>query len=194
MPTELEYALMSGGSYLSTRHQRNQFPTPNGWTQLDTSLDDSSGFEAVAFLQQGTNPTNIVISFAGTNFGVADLEADAALGSGIFWSQQLGQAAAFYLEILQNPLYSNATISFTGHSLGGGLAALLGVFFNQQATTFDQAPFALSLGSVMRDTLIAHLKIDYGYTDQQLLDLAPSLVNPLTPGNDTSVLVKWGQY
>jgi hypothetical protein len=184
MPTELEYALMSGGSYLSTRDQRNQFPIPNGWTQLSISRDDNSGFEAVAFQQgTGTNPSNIVISFAGTNFGVADLAADAALGSGIVWSQQLGQAAAFYLEILQNPLYSNATISFTGHSLGGGLAALLGVFFNQQATTFDQAPFALSLGSVMRDTLIAHLKVDYGYTDQQLLALAPSLVNPLTPGN-----------
>jgi Lipase (class 3) len=177
MPTELEYALMSGGSYLSTRAPINQFPIPDGWMQLDTLRDDSSGFEAVAF-QQGTgpNPSNIVISFAGTNFGFADLAADAALGSGIFWSQQLGQAAAFYLAIRQNPLYSNATISFTGHSLGGGLAALLGVFFNQHATTFDQAPFALSLG--MRDTLIAHLKVDYGYTDQQLLALAPSLVDP----------------
>jgi putative lipase involved disintegration of autophagic bodies len=29
-------------------------------------------------------------------------------------------------------------------SLGGGLAALMGVFFGQQAVTFDQAPFANS--------------------------------------------------
>ena len=35
----------------------------------------------------------------------------------------------------------------------------------------------------LRDTLIAHLKVDYGYTDQQLLALAPILVDPLTPGN-----------
>jgi hypothetical protein len=35
-----------------------------------------------------------------------------------------------------------ATITLTGHSLGGGLAALIGVFFGETAMTFDQAPFA----------------------------------------------------
>lgn len=35
----------------------------------------------------------------------------------------------------------DAQITFAGHSLGGGLAALLGVFFDETAVTFDQAPF-----------------------------------------------------
>ncbi len=178
MTAALEYALMSGGSYLSTRGPRNQFPIPGGWAQLGTSLDDNSGFEAVAF-QHGNE---IVISYAGTYPGWADIAADVALSSGIFWSAQLGEAAAFYLGLRQ--IYPNATFSFTGHSLGGGLASLMAVFFDKTATTFDQAPFALSLG--MRDTLIAHLKVDYGYTDQQLLALAPTLVNPLMPGSGAS--------
>ena len=175
MATELEYALMAGAAYFSTRAPINQFPVPTGWTQLGTSLDNSSGFEAVAF-QQGNN---IVISYAGTYPGVADITADGLLGLG-YWSAQLGEAAAYYLGLRQ--IYgSSATISFTGHSLGGGLASLMAVFFNQPATTFDQAPFALSLG--LRSTLIANLESQYGYTAQQLLTLAPSLVNPQTPGN-----------
>ncbi len=35
-------------------------------------------------------------------------------------------------------------ISFTGHSLGGGIASLMAVFFNKQATVFDEAPFQLT--------------------------------------------------
>lgn len=32
-------------------------------------------------------------------------------------------------------------ISFTGQSLGGGLVALMGVFFDKPTVTFDPAPF-----------------------------------------------------
>jgi hypothetical protein len=55
------------------------------------------------------------------------------------YSPQLSQAAAFYQEI--KAAHPDATISFTGHSLGGGLAALMGVFFDKEAVTFDPAPF-----------------------------------------------------
>lgn len=57
-------------------------------------------------------------------------------------SEQLKEAAVYYLQVRKdNP---SAKITFTGHSLGGGLAALLAVFFNLDAVVFDEAPFRAS--------------------------------------------------
>lgn len=42
MTIEIEYALMAGASYLSTRALINQFPIPTGWSQLGTSLDEQN--------------------------------------------------------------------------------------------------------------------------------------------------------
>lgn len=138
MITTLEYALMAGGSYVSTRAEINRFPTPAGWTERiqDRRTIAQSGFEATYF-QKGTE---IVISYAGTDPGdlAGDVAADLALAAG-YLSNQLRQAADYYLQIkAANP---GAHISFTGHSLGGGLASLMAVLFGESGTTFDQAPF-----------------------------------------------------
>jgi hypothetical protein len=143
MTTAIEYALMAGASYISTRPEINQFPVPDGW--VGTKHDnppDGGGFEAISFIQSGTTlatSTEIVISFAGTGPGLnTDWVANCAMATGGV-SEQLRQAAQYYLDVkATNP---GATISFTGHSLGGGIASLLSVFFGGQAVTFDQAPF-----------------------------------------------------
>jgi hypothetical protein len=66
--TAIEYALMSGAAYISNRLEINRFPAPDGWTKVinpDSYFKNpDSGFEAVSF----TNGTEIVISFAGTDF------------------------------------------------------------------------------------------------------------------------------
>lgn len=155
MTTVIEYSLMAGASYISTRPDPNKFPIPQGWvivTNPPYFRDDATGFEAAAF----QNGTSIVISFAGTYDNPLnpltnpDLQADIGLATG-FGSAQLVQAAEYYLQVkAANP---DATITLTGHSLGGGLAALIGVFFGVPATTFDQAPFAKSaeLDSLLPD-------------------------------------------
>ena len=145
MTTPLEYSLMAGSSYRTTRTLENLFPTPPGWTlffpvpDLSTAaiFPVSAGFEAVAF-QKGTE---IVISYAGTYTKQgADIQADINLGLGL-GSAQLNQAVEYYLQIrAANP--PGTVITLTGHSLGGGLAALVGVFFGVSATVFDEAPFA----------------------------------------------------
>jgi Ca2+-binding RTX toxin-like protein len=153
MTTNLEYALMAGVSYRSTRPELNRFPIPFsfGWSEILGSYRniDSSGFEAVSF----TNGTEIVISYTGTGTAI-DWITNIALGVG-FAADQLKQAAAYYAQIrAANP---TATITFTGHSLGGGLAALMGVFFNERAETFDPAPFRASANNDMRNTIRAYL-------------------------------------
>lgn len=147
MPSNLEYALMAGRAYFDTRADINRLPIPDGWTEFFHVPNDThpitSGFEAVSF-QRGNE---IVISIAGTATGV-DWFANGGLSTGL-GAEQLRDAAAYFMEIRQaNPL---ASISFTGHSLGGGLAALMGVLFDYPAVTFDAAPFSLAARTGIRD-------------------------------------------
>ena len=168
MTTNVEYALMAGHAYLGTRDRLNWFPVPQGWSEFNHRVMPG-GFEAVSS-QRGSE---IVISYAGTGPGLSDWDANSGLALG-FGSEQLRQAALYYLEVKSaNP---GATISFTGHSLGGGLAALMGVLFDEQAVTFDQAPFANSASTAIRDDLITYLQ-GQGYSDSQLAALAPELLS-----------------
>jgi hypothetical protein len=146
MVTTLDYAIMAGRSYFDTRAAINRFPIPDGWT-LDFRIpeDKTTGFEGAVFRKSATN--EIVISYSGTDpnnfsiFTTPDGKTNVNLNSGR-WAEQLLQAATYYLDIkAANP---TASITFTGQSLGGGLAALMAVFFSQKALTFDQAPFANS--------------------------------------------------
>jgi hypothetical protein len=181
MANTIEYALMAGRAYRSTRDEINWFPIPQGWTPFfpvpdstTPSFPTTEGFEGISFAKG----TEIVISYAGTGPGVLqpDLVADAKLALGI-WSDQLGEAAAYYLQVKAANSGTSISFSFTGHSLGGGLAALMSVFFGGAAKTFDQAPFANSATTAMRDQLVTYLE-QHGYTDLQLSDLAPALMAP----------------
>lgn len=121
MTSTIEYAMLAGASYYDTRATANRFPLPQNWSVVSRISESAkSGFEASAF----TNGTNIVISFAGTGPSLnADWIANFNLTLGT-WSDQLGEAAAYYLQVKASAP-ANATITFTGHSLGGGLAALM---------------------------------------------------------------------
>lgn len=116
MTTTLEYALMAGRAYQSTRNAINLFPTAEGWT---TSRHETqpSGFEAISF-QRGSE---IVISYAGTYDKdiTGDQLANAGLATGV-GSAQLLQAVEYYLQVkAANPGPPASTITLTGHSLGG---------------------------------------------------------------------------
>ncbi|MBK9946371.1 MAG: hypothetical protein IPP12_04175 [Nitrospira sp.] len=130
--------------------------------------------------------TDIVISYAGTYAKdlTGDMVADFNLATGL-GSAQLLQAAQYYLQVkAENP--TATSITFTGHSLGGGLAALMGVFFGQQAMTFDQAPFARSAQlNVLTPDVAATLKADLlasGRTEADLVGLTNFLQLRATNG------------
>lgn len=182
MATIIEYALMAGASYRDTRPDANKFPIPDGWYMVSRNPQDgSTGFEAATFGNgvDLANSTEIVISFAGTYdrpmnpVTNPDLAADIGLATG-FGSKQLEQAADYYLRIrAANP---SAQITLTGHSLGGGLAALVAVIFAVPAQTFDQAPFAKSAKSGLPPDVVANLKSvllsAYGYNEESLAALS----------------------
>jgi pimeloyl-ACP methyl ester carboxylesterase len=132
MATTLDFALLSLDTYLAPP----VFPEPveliNGWQrQLNYERDDPSGFGAAVYEKNG----EYVIAFRGWD----ELDADdindifgGAYSGDPF--EQMAQAQALYDEVrAANP---TASITLTGHSLGGGLAAAIAVRNNETAETF----------------------------------------------------------
>ena len=117
---------LSAAAYVEGRDPAERVDLPPGVTRLPGALGHTphseSGFEASAFLYDG----KIVISFAGTT-DYRDGFADVALAAGVSHSQ-IKEAALFYQQVKAWAIaaYGSSAaddIVFTGHSLGGGLAA-----------------------------------------------------------------------
>ncbi|MEQ7775682.1 lipase family protein, partial [Xanthomonas hortorum] len=102
-----------------------------------------SGFMAKAFRNSETG--EVVVSYAGTTQeNLLDwILGNVPAGVGVY-SVQVEEAIAFYLDVLKIQNVAASSVTFTGHSLGGGLASLMAVFFDKNATVFDQAPFEMT--------------------------------------------------
>ena len=102
MATTIEYALMAGRAYQTSRDPggSNWFPVPDGWSEPidERKVNTSSGFEA-GYFKRGTGAnTEIVISFAGTDPLTVDQFANLGLATGA-GSEQLLQAVDYYLAV-----------------------------------------------------------------------------------------------
>lgn len=142
MTIEANMALMAAGSYWDIRDKNassvdksNRAPTPEGWKvlpQYDIAGSGSNsdiltdGFSARVYQNIATG--EIVISYAGTEFGTdrpgfyddfINGNIPSALGHAY---EQAYLAADLYQRVKADPALGD-NISFTGHSLGGGLAA-----------------------------------------------------------------------
>lgn len=137
MVTVEEYAQLSARVY--NRTPENRTVLTNGWQEVSWFPDDpSTGFSAGVY-KKGNE---VVISFAGTNDMIDDVLEDVTSGVG-FASVQSTQAALLLMQVMDQYADTGVTISVTGHSLGGGIASVIAVLFDLDATTFDQAPFEL---------------------------------------------------
>ncbi|MDD2742794.1 MAG: DUF4347 domain-containing protein, partial [Rhodocyclaceae bacterium] len=151
--SQLEYALLAANIYGTSdlvRSDQNTLQLPTGWTQLTGSnylVNDSTGSGFMGGVY--TNGNEVVISFAGTTDENSNdwFTGNIPAATGIVLSEQVKQAALLYLHVLNDPLYAGKNITFTGHSLGGGLASLMAVFFDRPANVFDEAFFSKSADS-----------------------------------------------
>ncbi len=162
MPDTIDYALFATRVYAASDDNRTGVPT--GWTELTWQADyNLSGFSAGAY-RKGNE---VVIAYTGTNqeFGLnADWWSNILAGTGILSAPQVFDAMRFYLDVkAANP--DATSFTFTGHSLGGGLASLMAVFFDKQATVFDEAPFMLSASNPLLLTALEASLLLNGYTD-----------------------------
>jgi pimeloyl-ACP methyl ester carboxylesterase len=154
MNKEAEYALLAAGSYDDIRKVNqtderltNRAPIPPGWTELTQfAISGSGGASPSGFSAKVYKSTSgeVVISYAGTEFGGSTDGTLSDFMSGNIPSvlgqrgQQMLQAAALYQQVRA---VQGSNITFTGHSLGGGIASVMAVWFNQPAVVFAPAPF-----------------------------------------------------
>lgn len=138
MATKEEYAQLSLFIYKVDANEDNRPLEPAGWERLQYEPNGAFGFSYGVFRRIGTN--EVVIAYTGTRTtDPGDIVNDLAAGVGL-GATQTYNAAAIYIQA--KAMYGD-NISFTGHSLGGGLASVMAVWFNRPATVFDEAPFLL---------------------------------------------------
>lgn len=115
--------------------------------------DEGISFYALAYSYDSNGDgigDQTIISYRGTDnpdpteFFDGDIWNGWSLGvgsSGSFYSKQAELAFSFYNAVSggADPLETN--ISLTGHSLGGGLAGLVGGIYHQQANIYDSMGF-----------------------------------------------------
>ena len=161
MPTVLEYMQLATRVYNAS--VVNVIGVPGDWREVDWQPDRYTGFSAGVYMNDATN--EMVISYTGTNSMVADpLNWTAGLGVP---APQIYDAMAYYFAFRE--AYPTANITFTGHSLGGGLASLMAVMFDKQATVFDQAPFQpAAVNPALMPTYAAAMAAA-GYVDEALV-------------------------
>ncbi|HEV8690269.1 MAG TPA: hypothetical protein VGQ91_08250, partial [Ideonella sp.] len=133
--TQSEAELASAGWH---RVQPNQdLRTADGRTvRLDPAQlsDPSSGFQAAVY-EDGKG--HYVVAFAGTDpKSPADLRTDAGQGLGLSTRQY---ELASRLGVKMAGIFGTDNVAFTGHSLGGGLAAVATVASGAQGVTFNAA-------------------------------------------------------
>ena len=129
MITQQTYALLALTVYQTS--VKNTLDLPPNWTQIPQP-PGTDGFAYAVYRNTATN--EIVISFRGTDNDLGDWMTNLGLSL-----SQEKQAAAVYARVLKE-YGDTADITFTGHSLGGGLAGTMAVWFNRTAVVFDPAP------------------------------------------------------
>lgn len=168
MTTEKDYAALAAIIYNNERGVRgpiNRLELAVGWKELS---ETPNGFAAQSRFNNGplgftggayiNTSGEIVIAFKGTDFLVdegrkSELVADMVTNVGLALgrsaiSSQLIQAAEYYAEVKKWALtngYNPASITFTGHSLGGGIASVMTAWTGRSSSVFAQAPFQIAV-------------------------------------------------
>lgn len=157
MANDLDYAQMASRVY-ANRNLENRTPVPYGWREHRWIPDDAAGFSGGAYINDATR--EIVISYTGTNEDADWWKTNIPLGVG-FTSRQLEGSVALYQSIKSDyAAYDPFTnpggyqYSFTGHSLGAGLATIMAMYFDKPALVFDPAPFKLATYSPLVNVVI----------------------------------------
>jgi hypothetical protein len=131
--TELHNELKQLSGYV---YRNNQFEKPKSWIEVGKTESKITGFYAETFARGN----DVVISFRGTDMkdkydiSKRDAVSDAMMGAKML-PGQIVNAQKYYEQVQKQ--FPNSKIMFTGHSLGGSLAQILGSRYGNEVVTFN---------------------------------------------------------
>ena len=142
-------------------YKRNEKYKPKDWIKFDEH-NANNGFHGEAFYKNDV----IVISFRGTELtDKDDILNNGRMGLNRLPSQYV-DAHNFYLQV--KSIFPNKKIVFTGHSLGGALAQIMGAETGNETVTFN----AYGAGDLMQKDNIKGTNIrNYGNIDDTVFNL-----------------------
>ena len=124
-------------------YKGNENLIPKNWHEMAAKDNKKTGFQAAAFYNNG----KIVIAICGSNIiSLKDIKNDVQMGLNRLPTQYT-DAHEFYQEIKRD--FPNNEIIFTGHSLGGSLAQLMGNETGCETVTFN----AYGVGNLLKDNI-----------------------------------------
>ena len=112
-------------------YKDNKNSIPKDWVRFSERDNESTGFHAETFYKKGA----VVISFRGTDDYKDLFENDFLQMGRNKLPNQYVDAINYYNEIQKT--FPSSKIVFTGHSLGGSLAQLMGNLTGNEAVTFN---------------------------------------------------------
>ena len=127
-------------------------------TVFGEDVDSSESFYAIAYEYNGQK----VISYRGTDNLSSDPITGWGVGRGASRSPQALLASDFYKAVIGKQSPYDANVIFTGHSLGGGLAGLMGSLYGKEAYIFNNMPFELAAEEIFSAS------VELGYEDFEL--------------------------
>ncbi|MEQ1698241.1 MAG: hypothetical protein ABL901_20620, partial [Hyphomicrobiaceae bacterium] len=114
-------------------------------TRINTALP--TGYQTASFYAEAYTWNNqTVISYRGTDAPL-DVVNGWVTALGSMGTSQAMMAANFYQQVIAGLGVTDprsANVTFTGHSLGGGLADLMAALYGRKAVGFDNMPFQFS--------------------------------------------------
>ena len=133
-----------------------------GYKRFHAVEIEKSGFFGSAYIN--SQDKIVIIAYRGTEKSIVDIKNDVAMGIKDHIPAQFYDAEKFYREV-QNKLDDKVTeyqIIFTGHSLGGSIAELMGAKYGNETVTFN----AFGVGNIKNlEIIYTENIINYGNTD-----------------------------
>ena len=163
---------------------------PSGFIEIAQDFGDDYAYHTAAY-KRGND---IVIAFEGTFFwDLRDWMVNYGYGSGVpnpRVVEFVGEAAQFVAEIASAPENQGANIQLVGHSLGGGIAQLIGDASGYETTTFNSAGAAFLVEAV--DELLAPVRglsqVDHDITHYRVEgDPVSLLTDQIQPENIVTI-------